>query len=227
MLLRLEQLDAATAMLRQAHAELDLIGGGCGHMNQQRCCRSPRSNQALWDYLCTLSTLASVSKGASCSPCELMKIAAPGDMCNMSQIGDGLTTLAAVAGKAERASVTEPGRKSTNGGTDSRHASWNPSQSHSDAILSVFRLDREATLSRCRLILFGLASRQSVLLPVLLPVFCVTVLVLCAFVLTPKHILQPLDAKMSAVLLRIFKRIPSRWQEWIHSMAELFTYICI
>lgn len=148
MLLRLEQLDAATAMLRQAHVELDLIGGGCGHMNQQLCCGSPTSNQALWEYLCTLSTLAGVSKGASCSPCELMKIAVPGDM---SQIGDGLTTLAAVASKAERASAIEPGRKSTNGCTDSRHATWNPSQSHSEAILSVFRLDREATLSRCRL----------------------------------------------------------------------------
>ena len=181
-------------------------------MNQQRCIGSRTCNQALWDYLCTLSTLAGVSKGASFSPCELMDIAVPGDMCNMSQIGDGLTTLAAVAGKAERASVTEPGRKSTNGGTDSRHASWNPSQSHSDAILSVFRLDREATLSRCRLFLFGLASRN----------LCIS-----RFCADSQTQLQPLGAKMSAVLLRIFKRIPSRWQEWIHSMAELFTYICI
>jgi|LauGreDrversion2_3_1035106.scaffolds.fasta_scaffold49876_2 hypothetical protein len=212
MLLRLEQLDAATAMLRQARAELDFIGGGCGHMNQQRCIGSRTCNQALWDYLCTLSTLAGVSKGASFSPCELMDIAVPGDMCNLSQkVGDALTTLAAVASKAEREREKEPDRKSMNGRTDLRHASWNPSQSHSEAILSVFRLDREATLSRCRLFLFGLASRN----------LCIS-----RFCADSQTQLQPLGAKMSAVLLRIFKRIPLRCHECMHSMPELFTYIC-
>ena len=138
---RLEQLETATGALRQAGVELDLLGGGCAHMSELSAQHGGMVStlQALSDYLRTLNTLLGVASGAF----ELHEVACPGGMAQ--EASPALSTLAAVASMAERVSVTT--QDGTNG---SSHDPLHPSQSHSEAVLSVFRFGRDSTLSRCR-----------------------------------------------------------------------------
>jgi len=150
-LCRLEQHANATRALGAAQQELELAGGGCLHTRAFFLATSSPSSAStiaspsagsmqavLWNYLCTLSSVAALATSSSFPRCTLVpRLAANASdqspAIKDNNAGDATTSKAFVLHTPGAVSQVSPAHSGVG-------------VSHGQTILSVFRLDAHASL---------------------------------------------------------------------------------